>query len=69
MTQKELSYVEDAIAHETNIIKICEETVQNIEDEEIVSFLENHIQNHISIKQNLLNLLEEKSNEWSIING
>ena len=28
MTQKELSYVEDAIGHETNIIKILDDTIQ-----------------------------------------
>ena len=31
MTQKELSYVEDAIGHECNIIKIIEQGIKNLE--------------------------------------
>ena len=33
MTQKELLYVEDAVGHETNIIKILQETIKNLQDE------------------------------------
>ena len=32
MTQKELLYVEDAIGHEKNIISICNETLNCLED-------------------------------------
>ena len=39
MTQKELSYLEDAIGHEGNIIKICEETIKKLEDEELITFM------------------------------
>ncbi len=63
MTQKELLYMEDAISHEGNIIKICNDMVNTLEDEEIVSFIENQIQVHTNLKDNLLNVLEEKSNE------
>ena len=63
MTQKELLYMEDAISHEGNIIKICNDMVNTLEDEEIVSFIENQIQDNINLKDNLLNVLEEKSNE------
>ena len=69
MTQKELLYVEDAIEHESNIIKILEDTKNNLQDENLVSFIENNINTHTSIKETLLNKLEEKTNEWSIING
>lgn len=63
MTQKELSYVEDAIGHETTIISVCEDTVNNLEDEDLVSFMNSQIQNHMSRKEKLMSLLEEKSNE------
>ena len=39
MTEKELLYVEDAILHEKNIIAICNETINFLEDENLVSFL------------------------------
>ena len=63
MTQKELSYVEDAIGHEDNIIKILYDTINKMEDENLISFLENHIQSHTQLKENLIELLEEKANE------
>ena len=63
MTQKELSYIEDAIGHETNIITIIEDTVKNLQDENLVSFMEEQVQNHTSLKEKLMNLLEEKTNE------
>lgn len=69
MTQKELLYVEDAIGHETNIIKILQETIKHIQDENLITFLENELENHVSMKQNLITKLEEKANVWSIING
>lgn len=69
MTQKELLYVEDAVGHETNIIKILQETIKNIQDENLISFLENKLEIHVSMKQKLINKLEEKANVWSIING
>lgn len=63
MTQKELLYFEDAIGHEGNIIKICEESVKNLQDERLVSFMENEINIHTSLKEKLMNLMEEKSHE------
>ena len=63
MTQKELSYVEDAIGHETNIISIATDISEKLEDEELVSFMEEQIENHISMKDKLMTLLEEKANE------
>ena len=62
MTQKELAYVEDAIGHESNIIKILQETIKNIQDENLISFLENKLETHVSMKQKLINKLEEKAN-------
>ena len=63
MTQKELSYVEDAIGHESTVISVLEDTKERIENEELISFLETEVQNHTSIKEELMNLLEEKVNE------
>ena len=63
MTQKELSYVEDAVGHEENIIKILNESVNSVDDEEIISFLEEKIEKHTSLKDKLMDILEDKSNE------
>lgn len=63
MTQKELLYLEDAIGHEQNIIKICEDTIKNLEEENLITFMENELNNHVTIKDNLINILEIKANE------
>ena len=63
MTQKELSYVEDAIGHEDAIIKVCSETSKILEDEELIDYINDEVNKHTTIKEQLLNLLEEKSNE------
>ena len=69
MTQKELLYVEDAIGHETNIIKIIQETIKKLQNQNLISFLENELEKHVTTKQDLINKLEEKANVWSTING
>ena len=63
MTQKELLYFEDAIGHETNIIKIIENNVNNLQDSSLKLFMQNELSNHIKLKTSLINKLEEKSNE------
>ena len=63
MTQKELLYIEDAINHECNIISILDSMTQNLEDEEIASFIEDKQEEHIELKEKLINLLKEKANE------
>ncbi len=62
MTQKELLYVEDAIGHETNIIKIIQETIKKLQNQNLISFLENELEKHVTTKQDLINKLEEKAN-------
>lgn len=62
MTQKELLYLEDAIGHEKNIIDICTESLNNMEDKNLISFLEKQLENHKQTKEELLNMLEVKSN-------
>ena len=64
MTQKELLYVEDAIGHEDNIISIIKESIENLEDKELVSYMEDEIDMHQSIREKLMKLLKEKANEW-----
>ena len=63
MTQKELLYLEDAIGHEKNIIEICKDIKDNLEDDNLVSFMEKEIEEHTTTESNLLNILEVKSNE------
>ncbi len=62
MTQKELSYLEDAIGHETNIISICKETVNLLEDSKLITFIQDEITKHESNKQKLMNILEAHAN-------
>ena len=63
MTQKELLYLEDAVKHEENIIKICEETVNLLEDEKLVTFMKKEIKKHENMKCELMDILEVKCNE------
>ena len=62
MTQKELLYLEDAIGHEDNIIKICREMINTLEDENLKNFMEEKIKTHTNMYDKLLGKLEEKSN-------
>lgn len=62
MTQKELAYIEDAIGHESNIIKILQESLKNTQNEKINKFLENELSEHVKQKEQLINKLEEKAN-------
>ena len=63
MTQKELSYLEDAVSHECIMIKVLDDTKNKLTDQELVNFVSNEVNVHETLKQNLLNLLEEKANE------
>lgn len=62
MTQKELLYLEDAIGHEDNIIKICREMESTLEDENLKVFMEEKIKTHTNMYDKLLGKLEEKAN-------
>ena len=61
MTEKELMYLEDAIGHEQNIIKIVNNTLNELTNEELKKFLSNELSIHQERNNKLLNLLEEKS--------
>ena len=63
MTQKELLYVEDAIGHESSIIKILNESLEFLDDDKLITFIEEEIEKHEDLKQSLLNLLEDEANE------
>lgn len=63
MTQKELLYVEDAVGHEISIIKILNESLEFLEDDKLITFVEEEIEKHEDLKQGLLNLLEDEANE------
>ena len=63
MTQKELLYLEDAYNHEKNIIKILEETINYLQDNELVAFLKSELKKHTNMQEKLLNLMEDKANE------
>ena len=63
MTQKELLYVEDAVGHEDNIIKIINETMELLEDKKLKSFLKKELKNHENMKCKLMNMLEVNCNE------
>ena len=54
MTQKELLYVEDAVCHESSIIKILEDTKNKLEDESLKEFIENDITIHQDMKEELM---------------
>ena len=63
MTQKELLYFEDAIGHEQNLISICDESINVLGDEKLISFFERERDIHNNLLSKLLGLLEDKANE------
>ena len=69
MTQKELLYIEDAIGHEENIISILESTIENLEDQNLVTFLKKEIKVHENLRTKLMEKLEGLANVWSNTNG
>ena len=63
MTQKELNYVEDAVYHVQNLASIVEQSMEQLEDEELVDFMKKQLSNHKSFHKKLMTLLEGKANE------
>ena len=63
MTQKELDYVEDAVGHEKNLASIVNKSIEMLENEELVSFMQKQLDDHKSLHEKLMNLLEAKANE------
>ena len=63
MTEKELLYMEDAIGHEQNIISIIDESIKKLEDENLITFMQNQKENHSSTLDNLMTTLKEAAHE------
>lgn len=63
MTQKELLYMEDAICHEQTIIKVLEETINNLEDSTLVTYIEKEKDTHTKMAEKLKKLMEDIVNE------
>jgi len=63
MTQKELLYLEDAITHEENLSKICEDYISKLEDEELQTFLKGQMKKHENLRQKLIKVMEDAQNE------
>lgn len=63
MTQKELSYFEDAIKHEENVIKIIDMSIASLSDPSLIDFMKDERIIHQGMKEKLINMLEVKSNE------
>ena len=63
MTQKELLYMEDAIGHETNLIKIISSTINLLEDKNLISFMKKQMKKHQNLKQKLMQTMEGVINE------
>lgn len=61
MSQKELLYVEDAINHEQTIISMCNEALNTLEDESLITFMQKELKNHTTTHEKLLSLLEDNS--------
>ncbi len=62
MTQKELLYVEDAICHEQIIVKVLEDTINQLEDEDLVAYIVKEKKTHENMGKKLKKLLEEVKN-------
>ena len=63
MTQKELLYYEDAIKHEENIIKIIDISLDSLESEVLIEFMNSEKNIHNEIKNNLMEKLEVNTSE------
>lgn len=62
MTQKELLYVEDAVMHEKSIIKLCNDFLSKLTDDDLIMFINNQIESHQRMENRLINLLKEQAN-------
>ena len=63
MTQKELLYVEDAIMHEKNVIAYLDYLVNTLEDDNLITFINEQTKKHEDIKKKLTKELEVTSND------
>lgn len=57
MSPKELSYIEDALGHETFLKTQCQDAVSNLQDAELKACVEQLKQKHEQIFTNFYNLM------------
>lgn len=57
MSSKELSYLEDALSNETFLKNQCQEAIQNLQDPELKSQVQQIAQKHQQIFDNFYNLV------------
>ena len=62
MTQKELLYLEDAVKHESNIVKVLEESISFLDDDDLISFMESEKKKHNNMIKKLMDTLESEAN-------
>lgn len=62
MTQKDLLYLEDAYEHEKIIIKLCNDFLSKISDEELAIFIEEQINSHTKVQNTIMSFLKEEEN-------
>ena len=63
MTNKELSYYEDAVTHEENIISIIKALEDAVSDPDIMTYIGGELETHKKIKSKLVKRLKEAINE------
>ncbi len=63
MTQKELLYYEDAVSHEDILLKVCQEAVSKLENEQLIEIMQTEITRHTNLKNILMNTMEGLINE------
>ncbi len=63
MTQKDLLYLEDAVLHEENLIEICSYYSTLLTDKDLKTLLNKEIKKHNSIKDKIIKVMEDISNE------
>lgn len=57
MSPKELNYIEDALGHEQFLKTQCQEAIQNLQDQELKSCVQQIGQKHQQIFDNFYNLV------------
>ena len=63
MTQKELLYLEDAVGHEKVMISVISETINLLEDEDLIDYMKDELDTHQNIQNKLMKVLEDEANE------
>ena len=62
MTQKDLLYLEDAVEHEKSIIKLCNDFITKLDDNNLSVFMNEQIEIHKELENKLESFLKENAN-------